>query len=697
MQTESEVNVVEQYFERDISWLSFNYRVLQEAKDHSVPLLERIKFLAIYSSNLSEFFRVRVANHRNLIRLGKKTKKKLEFDPEDIIDQIIKIVTIQMREFSRIFDEEIIPELRRNDINILRRTELNQDQEKYISQYFLDNMLPFCQPVLLFKDRVKPFLNDAELYLALDMIQKDDENEEKPQHYYGIVKIPSDHLKRFITLPSSPDTHDIIMLDDVVRHNASLLFPGFDIIDSYSIKVTRDAELYIDDEYSGDLLEKIKTSLSKRNVGPASRLVFDVSMPKNMLNFLVNVLELEDSDLIPESKYHNNFDFFKFPDFGKKHLENPVLHTIPYRPLEKSHDILASIEEQDHLINVPFHSYESVIRFFEKASVDPEVTHIKVVQYRVAKKSRIMEALIRAAKNGKNVFVFIEVKARFDEEANLKWGEKLESSGIKVRYSFPGLKVHSKVALIRKESNNDVKFYCYLSTGNFHEDTAKLYSDFGLFTYDQRITKEVAHLFRFLETVIVPKSRFEHLLVGQFNLYNSLVSLVENEIKNAKNGLPASIDLKLNSLQDLGMIQLLEKAQKTGVKVRLNVRGLCCLRKVPSKKYPPIPAISIVDRYLEHARVYIFGNAGDPKVYLSSADWMFRNLHNRIETAFPVYDRSIADEIISIFDMQWKDNVKSRILDPEQRNEYKNTNSEISFRSQIETYLYFKRKAENKP
>ena len=697
MHVEPDVNLVGQYFERDISWLSFNYRVLQEAKDPSVPLLERLKFLAIYSSNLSEFFRVRVANHRNLIRLGKKTKRKLDFDPEDIIEQIIKIVTVQMREFSRIFDDEIIPALRENNINILRRMDLSEDQEEYISRYFLDNMLPFCQPVLLFKDLVKPFLNDAELYLALDMIRKEPIEKDSPHHFYGIVKIPSDHLKRFVILPSSPDSHDIIMLDDVVRHNASILFPGFDIQDSFSIKVTRDAELYIDDEYSGDLLEKIKTSLSKRNVGPASRLVYDVNMPDRMLDFLVHVLELEDSDLIPESKYHNNFDFFKFPDFGKEHLKNPVLPPITYKPLERSPDILAEIEDGDHLINMPFHSYESVVRFFEKASIDPHVTHIKIVQYRVAKRSRIMDALIRAARNGKNVFVFIEVKARFDEEANLMWGEKLESSGIKVRYSFPGLKVHSKIALVRKEAQGEVKLYAYLSTGNFHEDTAKLYSDFGLFTYDRRITSEVARLFRFLETVIVPESRFEHLLVGQFNLYKGLQDLVENEIKNARAGLPASIDLKLNSLQDLGMISLLEKAQRYGVNVRLIVRGICCLRKSPNKKHPRIPAISIVDRYLEHARVYIFGNNGKPRVYLSSADWMIRNLHHRIETTFPVYDKSVAEEIISIFNMQWKDNVKARQLDPEQRNEYLTSTDEISYRSQIETYLYFKRKAENNP
>lgn len=691
MQAKSEAEQ-SQYTERDISWLSFNYRVLQEAKDPSVPLLERLKFLAIYSSNLGEFFRVRVANHRNLIRLGKKTRKKLEYDPEATLEEIIRIVRKHMKEFSRIFDEEIIPGLRENNISILRRKELNKEQIEFISEYFVESMLPFCQPVLLFGHNIKPFLNDAELYLALDMVLK---NEEEDNHYYGIVKIPSDHRQRFIELPSKPESHDIIMLDDVVRHNASVLFPGFDIQDSYSIKVTRDAELYIDDEYSGDLLQKIKNSLAKRNVGPASRLVYDVNMPKRMLQFLVDVLELEDSDLIPESKYHNNFDFFQFPDFGKRHLKDKKLPPLPYKPLESVNSVMKAMEERDHFINVPYHSYESVIRFFEQAAVDPDVTHIKIVQYRVARDSRIMEALMQAAENGKNVFVFIEVKARFDEEANLKWGERLEAAGIKVRYSFPGLKVHSKIALIRKVSDREPKLYTYLSTGNFHEGTAKLYSDYGLFTFDERITREVARLFRFLETVVIPESKFKHLFVGQFNLYDGLVEMVNREIENAEKGIPAFIDLKLNSLQDLSMVQLLEKAQRSGVKVRLIVRGIFCSNLEPDVSNPPLPAISIVDRYLEHARVYIFGNGGSPKVFIASADWMVRNLHHRIETCVPIFDRDIQTEIRELFEIQWKDNVKARILDKEQKNEYKKTGSDISFRSQIETYLYYKRKSEN--
>lgn len=686
--TDSNPQKINEYIERDISWLSFNYRVLQEAKDPNVPLLERVKFLAIYSSNLGEFFRVRVANHRNLIRLGKKTKKKLEYDPNALIEELITIVTRQMREFAEIFSDQIVPELRKNGINIVRRQEMNEEQLEFISQYFMDKMLPFCQPVLLYQKRIKPFLNDAELYLALDLRRKD----KSGQSYYGIVKIPSDQLGRFLILPGQPGEHNVIMLDDVVRQNASILFPGFEIEDSYSIKLTRDAELYIDDEYSGNLLQKIKTSLEKRNVGPASRLVYDEKMPQRMLDHLVEVLDLVDSDLIPESRYHNNFDFFKFPDFGKIHLKDTKLPPLPYDTLEKADAFFLQIQEKDHLIKFPYQSYESVVRFFEQAADDPDVTHIKVVQYRVAKKSRIMDALIRAARNGKNVFVFIEVKARFDEEANLAWGEKLEKAGVKIRYSFPGLKVHAKIALVRKVTNHKVSLFTYSSTGNFHEDTARLYTDFGLFTADPRITKEIARVFRFLETVVIPEQGFKHLLVGQFNLYDDLIKMVESEITAAENGEDARIYLKLNSLQDKGCVDLLQKAAKAGVDVRLIVRGICTLK--PNPAFPNLKIISIVDRFLEHSRIYYFYQSGTPKLYISSADWMVRNLHHRIETAIPIYDEDVFHDIMDIFHMQWRDNVKARMLDGSMQNEYSEGESEISFRSQIETYLYYKRKTE---
>lgn len=674
---------------RDISWLSFNDRVLQEAKDHTVPLFERIKFLAIYSSNLDEFFRVRMANHRNLLRVGKKTKKELDIDPKQTVKEIQEIVNRQQEEFSRIFQEEIIPELKKYNINILRRLELNEEQKDFVENYFRDHMLPFVQPVLLVKDKVRPFLNNAALYLSVLLKPKDDF---KADYDYAIVKIPSDHLPRFIQLPSPSSRYDIIMLDDIVRHSISWMFPGYHVIDTYSIKLTRDAELYIDDEFSGNLVQKIKSSLTKRHVGPASRFVYDSEMPEEFLNFLMEVFDLDKYDLLREGRYHNNFDFFRFPDFGMSHLKNAPLPPLPYTPLEETKDFFQQIRLRDHLIYVPFHSYESVVRFFEQAAHDPKVTHIKIVQYRVARKSRIMDALINAVRSGKQVSVFIEVKARFDEEANLEWGEKLSKAGVTVHYSFPGVKVHSKLALVRRLEKSGPKMYTYLSTGNFHEDTAKVYSDFGLFTADERLVYEVARVFSFLETEQVPAQPFEHLLVGQFNLRSGLESLIDFEIEQAKAGEPASIILKMNSLQDETMIEKLYEASMAGVKVTLIIRGICCLVPgVPESEN--IFAVSIVDRFLEHSRVFIFHHAGEELTYLSSADWMTRNLSYRVETAFPIYNPNLRKEIREYINIQLMDNVKARILDQEFSNTYYR-NGSLAIRSQRETYYFIKRQME---
>jgi len=384
------------YVHRDVSWLSFNYRVLQEAKDPSVPLFERMKFLAIYSSNLDEFFRVRVAGLRNLVRVGKKTKRQLEFDPNQVLKRLRKIINKQQEECSDIYENQIVPELRSHNIYLLKRGDLSPDQEEFIEDYFQNNLLPFVQPVLLVKKKIRPFLNNAALYLTLLLQEKKDDKELEPRSEkkkkYAILKIPSDHLPRFIQLPSPEGQHDIILLDDIVRISADWIFPGYNIKNAYSIKLTRDAELYIEDEFSGDLIAKIRRSLAKRNVGPPSRLVYDRQMPNELLNFLSETFDLDEYDLLAEGRLHNNSDFFKFPDFNYFHLAKTPLEPIPYTALEHSRDIFSVIQEKDHMIHVPYHSYESVIRLFETAAHDPNVTHIKIVQYRVAKKSRIMNA-----------------------------------------------------------------------------------------------------------------------------------------------------------------------------------------------------------------------------------------------------------------------------------------------------------------
>jgi len=691
-QTEIKFNEHELPFvERDISWLDFNYRVLQEAKDPSVPLLERLKFLAIYSNNLDEFFRVRVAHHRNMVRVGKKTKRKLRLHPKQVLQEIQQIVNQHQEELNDIFSKEIVPELAKEGIIIRYRQELNPEQHAFIEQYFQDNLLPYVQPVVLLKNKIRPFLNNGAIYLCLDLEEKDKPDKE----VYAIVQVPSNYFSRFIEVPPRGDAHELIMLDDIVRHNIKPLFPGYNILDAYSIKLTRDAELYIDDEYSGDLLAKIKGSLAKRNVGPASRLVYDRTMPERIRTFLMETLEIGPLDMLPEGRYHNNSDFFKFPDYGKIHLSNLPLPPLPYPPLEDAPDYFAAIREKDHLMMVPYHRYESVIQFFEQAAIDPAVTHIKIIQYRVASVSRIMKALMRAVKSGKQVSAFIEVKARFDEEANLKWGEELERAGVSVKYSFPGLKVHSKIALIRRIEGDTGRLYAYFSTGNFHEGTAKIYSDFGLFTADQRLTSEAARVFSFLETVRVPTQEFQHLLVGQFNLRRKLEEFIDFEIAEAEAGRKSQISLKLNSLQDDRMLEKLYDASESGVDIRLNIRGLSCL--VPDKKgfSKNICGISIVDRFLEHTRVFQFHHGGEELIFLSSADWMERNLSFRIETTFPVYDEDLKQQIRDILDIQWNDNVKARFLDFKKVNSYRKTDhDDLAVRSQEETYYYFKRRNE---
>ena len=674
------------YVHRDISWLSFNERVLQEAQDPRVPLLERLKFLAIYSSNLDEFFRVRVANHRNLLRLGKRTKKELAFDPKKVLRQLLEIVNRQQERFSEIFEVEIIPQLAQEGIYLKRRLQLNKKQLRFVQDYFHSSMLPYVQPVLLVRDKIRPFLNNGTLYMVNELIDR-----ETQETAYAIVKMPSQELGRFIELPTDDGRHDIIMIDDIVRQSVSWMFPGYDIEDTYSIKLTRDAELYIDDEFSGDLVTKIKTSLGKRHVGPASRFVYDREMPRELLAYLRDTFDLGRYDLLREGRYHNNSDFFAFPSFGRKDLLYPPRPVIPHHILETAEDFFDAVRERDHLLYYPYHSYDSVVRFFEEASRDTDVTHIKIVQYRVAKKSRIMDAIREAVRRGKQVSAFIEIKARFDEEANLKWGEMLKEAGVTVHYSFPGVKVHAKLAIVRRMEDGKPRLYSYLSTGNFHESTAKVYSDFGLFTADKRLTTETARLFTFLETVRVPRAEFKHLLVGQFNLRGGFVERIDREIAHAKAGKDAGIFVKMNSLQDTRMIEKLYEASRAGVRVRVICRGICSLVPGVEGFSENIEAVSIVDRYLEHARVFIYHNGGKPEVFLSSADWMTRNLSYRIETAFPIYDPELRARIIELNEMQWMDNVKARVLDRDLSNQYRVTGADVQIRSQVESYHYVQR------
>lgn len=658
------------FAERDVSWLSFNYRVLQEAKDPTVPLLERVKFLGIFSSNMDEFFRVRIASIKNLIRAGKKTSKQVDFDAPRLLAELLAIVHKHMEEFNEIFENQLIPALRRKQLFILKANELDTSQRDFLEKHLNDRLRYFLHPVVLNKQKIAPFLVNAALYLAVVLEDK------KQQSKYALVRIPSSDLGRFFILPSPDGHHDMMILDDTIRYCLPKLFPEFKVIGAYSFKLTRDAELNIDDEFDGDLIAKIKLGLSKRNSGPATRFIYDRTMPKKLLLFLTELFSIGKDELLPEGTYHNNSDLLKFPEFSLPDLRDEKQAPLGHPRLKKMEKIWSELDKGDVLLHFPYHSYEPVLRFFEQAANDPLVTHIKITQYRVAKNSKIMAALKVAVQKGKKVSAFIEVKARFDEDANLQWATDLESIGVKVFYSLPGVKVHAKVALlVRNEEGKQVK-YAYLSTGNFNENTSKLYVDYGLFTKDKKICAEVSLIFGFLESGKPPATPFSKLLVGLFNLYDDLHALIDFEIAEAKAGREASILLKMNSIEEKGIIEKLYAASNAGVKITLIVRGICCLVPGIKGQSEHIKVYSLVDRYLEHSRVFNFHHGGEDLMYLSSADWMARNLLYRVECTFPINNRLLVDEIKQMLNTQLSDNCKLRVIDKKLSNSYANAASE---------------------
>jgi polyphosphate kinase len=501
---------------------------------------------------------------------------------------------------------------------------------------------------------------------------------------YAVVEIPTMNIPRFIELPSLNNQHTIMFLDDIIRLHLNELFPGYLVRDIYEIKLTRDAEIYIDDEFTGDLLDKIKKGIARRKTGKPSRFLYDEQMPKDFLKFLKDSLLLQKEDLVPGGKYHNFSDFISFPRLGPNSLQDRKLPALQISALESGNNYWSALIEKDHLLYFPYHKYDYVIKFLKKAADDPLVSEINITLYRSAADSLIIQNLINAANRGKTVTVFIEIKARFDEESNILWAQKLEDAGIKVLYNVPGLKVHSKICLVKRKEGKSFKKYAYLATGNFNEKTAKLYSDFGLFTAYSRITGV-----HFLKTRKKGYS-FKHLLVAPFVMRTKFNELIDNEITNAKNGQSARIDLKMNSLEDKKIIEKLYHASKAGVKIRIIVRGICCLVPGIINLSENIEIRTIIDRYLEHARIFIFHNNGRDKYYLASADWMRRNLSRRIEVAFPLYDASIKKTIRSIFEIQWNDNQKSREIDHLQKNDYIKTESKIKVRSQIASYEFLK-------
>lgn len=667
-----------QYADRELSWISFNERVLQEAADSSVPLMERISFLAIYSSNLDEFFRVRVASLRSLTRLKKKSVAKLGFNPARLVRQINRIVTAQQERFGEIW-RNLQPELREHGINLLDPREVDEEQQAFLANFFNEEVLPQLNPVPLKQVGKEVFVKNRTIYFVTEIWAGE---ADEPDHM--VMEIPTPPLPRFVVLPEKGRQQYIIFLEDVIRLNIDTLFPGQDAGNSYAIKVSRDADLYLEDEFSGDLVQMIRKSLDKREEGLPTRCLYDLTMPFALVAQIKEQLQLNNSDLVPGGRYHNLHDLFGFPRFGKRSLCYKPLAPLSHPDLSGSRSIFETIAEKDRMLHFPFQSYDPVLRFFQEAATDEQVEEICVSLYRVASDSAITKALIEAKKRGKKVTAFVEVKARFDEASNLFWADQMEEAGVNVLYSMPGLKVHAKIALVKRRENDDLVRYGYFGTGNFNEKTARIYVDEALLTADERLTSEVEKVFEFLAGKR-KKPKFEHLLVAPFAMRKQFYGLIEKEIEEAKAGRKASMVLKMNSLEDPKIINKLYKASRAGVHIRIIVRGICRLVPGVEGMSENIEVTSIVDRFLEHARIYLFHNGGKPRMYLASADWMSRNLSRRVEVAFPIYDRTLFRELKRLLDLQIRDNVKGRIIDAAQQNNYIE-NRRKKIRAQYESY-----------
>ncbi len=679
------------YFNRDLSWLSFNYRVLQEANNKEVPLIERLKFLAIYSSNLDEFYRVRVAFHRNILDLKIKTRKDGVENRKKLLARIKKIVNSQLDEFGSIYRNVLLPELAQHNIYIVDEESVDENQLSFINDYFTQSVLPELKLVFYNGNGKEPFLENKQIYFAI-RLKPLKENLQHNKTDFAILNIPSDKLPRFIQLPSEKNKYVYIFLDDIMRLCIHSLFKDLEVAYCHSIKITRDAELFL--EESGDMVEEIKRKLIKQKTNPPSRFLYDASMPKDLLKQLKHSIRPVKDYMIPGGKYHNYEDFFNFPAPAIPKLKYTKLDELKNKGLQKKKALFSIISTCDQILHFPYQDYKYIIDFLEQAAIDPEVKTIKITLYRIADDSKIASALIKAAANGKKVFAFVEIKARFNELANIYWAQKFTEAGIKVFYSFKKLKVHSKLCLVERMENGNIKKYAYLSTGNFNEITAKVYCDHGYFTSRKNLTEDADMIFKyFSKPSIEPK--FNSFLVAPFNLRRKLESLIKKEIKHARAGKKGMMILKMNSLEDVKMIELLYAASNAGVKITIIVRGICCLIPGVKAMSENIKVISIVDRFLEHGRVFIFHNDGRELIYVSSADLMSRNLNNRIESAFPVEDENSKKEIKHIINLQLKDNTKARKLNKTQSNPYKTSTSTRKVRAQLDTYKYLKQLAES--
>lgn len=690
------------YIDREKSWLTFNARVLQEAADENVPLLDRLRFLGIFSNNLDEFFRVRYAAIRRMSLENIDTKPILgDISAEQLLKDITEIVIEHQSESLRILND-IEKKLEKEGIYIITEKQINKEQKVFIKNFFIQKVSPELVTIML-NDLVEfPLIKDTSGYLAVKLVMKKNRSGIISQLLndreirYAIVEIPKT-INRFVVLPSNSEKQHIILLDDVIRYSLHSIFNIFDYesIDAHMIKITRDAQLEFDSDLSKSFIEKISYSVKERRVGEPVRFVYDQAIDNDTLEFFLSRMKIDSSDsIIPGGRYHNRRDYMDFPNLGRYDLLYKQNIPLPIQGLALDGSMLESIKEKDYLLHAPYQSFSYIIRFLREAALDPKVQSIKITLYRLSKNSQIVSSLINAAKNGKKVTVQIELQARFDEASNISYAEQMQEEGINLIFGVKGLKVHSKICVVeRVEKDDEITRYGFISTGNFSESSAKIYTDVTLFTSDNRILKDISKVFEFFE-VNYRVHRYKHLIVSPHYTRSRFVKLIDREIKNALEGKPAYINLKMNSLSDYKMIDKLYDASLAGVKVRLIIRGICCLIPGVRKLSENIEAISIVDNYLEHSRVFIFCNNDDPEVFISSADFMTRNIDARVEVTCPIYDIEIKQDLIDTFEIGWKANVKARLHSDKFENLYRKRGDEKPFRAQQEMYKHYQNKLE---
>ena len=671
------------YINRELSWLQFNARVLQEAADKNVPLIERLRFLGIFSNNLDEFFKVRYATVKRIFDAGKGGKSELGgIKAGELLEEITQVVIDQQSDSVEILNE-IEQVLEKENIHIINETEIDKEQHDFIRTYFFQEISPALVVMVLNEEIALPKLKDSAGYLTVKMSSKDGSVQ------YALIEI-SKSMDRFVVLPNKGESSYIIMVDDIIRYCLNEIFNIFDYdtITAHMIKITRDGELDFDSDFSKSFIDKLSASVKHRQSGDPVRFVHDKHIDKDTLNFLLERMHIEEKDsIIPGGRYHNRRDYMGFPSLGRTDLMYDKIKPLPVNGLSLEQSIFETIAKKDYLVYTPYHTFSYVVKFLREAALDPKVRTIKITIYRLAQISHVASSLINAAKNGKKVTVSIELRARFDEAANIDYAKQMQDAGVNMLFGVSGLKVHCKMCVIEREEDQKMVRYGFVSTGNFNESTANVYTDYTLLTANQKILKDVNKVFNFFE-VNYKVYRFKHIITSPHYTKTKLFALIDTEIENAKQGKSAYIKLKMNSISSYKMVDKLYEASRAGVKIQMIVRGLCCL--VPGIKgmSENIEIISIIDKFLEHTRLYIFSNNDDPMFYISSADWMTRNIDNRVEVSCPIYDKDIQQELQDSFDICWNDNVKARLINETQDNTYR-SNDGPKVRAQFETYNYY--------